>query len=448
MSLSYSGLTNYGKVSLPSVSGWNMDSGWITRDPPRSVQTRKVDRVGDTSQITIEIDEQASRACENIRVYARGTNPMVSVDYGTNGSNGGVVNALDRGNAQTKLPYRIMNAGAFRPPVLTQEELQALSRQNRAFTQTLPNPCCVDFTKSRLCGDPNSKSCHQDSRRAHIIEKMTMPTGSSSTTTQRDIDNLLGHKPPGVQCSAVAPVCINYGTQAGEQGGLPVADYVHEATAVAPHGTNLFVNLSNGLYQPPSTGTLRDCALIASTRPSIFQPRASQPQYMGYPRDHIRPDEKAVCPCAVSAVQKLFPCREAVPTAPAPGVVRATEHVAPVKPVGTQLRFMDSTGVAHRGDGTPHPADICRIAPEVTTTPAPIARVDNAYNNRNVFLPPKVRPEQYTDDRNGGNRVATAGSVGDSSRMTSGDARMTAASRMPHLMSSRPEPRRLQAAFA
>ena len=40
MSLSYTGLTNYGKTALPSVESWGTNMN-ILRDPPKSIMTRK-----------------------------------------------------------------------------------------------------------------------------------------------------------------------------------------------------------------------------------------------------------------------------------------------------------------------------------------------------------------------------------------------------------------------
>ena len=51
MSISYSGLTNYGKAVNPSVE-MGLGSMNILRDPPRSITTRRVDKVGQTSSLT------------------------------------------------------------------------------------------------------------------------------------------------------------------------------------------------------------------------------------------------------------------------------------------------------------------------------------------------------------------------------------------------------------
>jgi hypothetical protein len=163
MSISYSGLTTYGKVTLPSVEGWGTSLN-IVKDPPKSIHTRRINKVGETSMITEDIDAARDRACEAIRVYARGTNPAVSVMYTNQGMAGGSckgegssANTTNSGlcsNTQASLPYKIMKDGAFRPPVFTQEQLLPLSRQPRAKTcaNTIPN--LADYTKRILaCGN-------------------------------------------------------------------------------------------------------------------------------------------------------------------------------------------------------------------------------------------------------------------------------------------------------
>lgn len=133
MTLSYSGLVNYGKVTLPSVEGWGTDMN-IARDPPRSIMTRKIERVGDTSRITATLAESDDRFCENISYYAKGVNPMVAVSYGEAGRqnmSGGSIGDSGLSSSQAFLPYRVVREGAFRPPVWRQEDLMPLSRQPR-----------------------------------------------------------------------------------------------------------------------------------------------------------------------------------------------------------------------------------------------------------------------------------------------------------------------------
>ena len=147
--LSYSGLTNYGKSTLPSVSSWGTNMN-ILRDPPKSITTRRIDKVGETSSITEMVDQSGDRACESIKVYARGVNPFVSVSYSNYGNNGGQrVNNRSTAiaNVQSKLPYRILVGGAFRPPTLRQEDLFPLSRLPRCNTNAFTKPGFADFSR-------------------------------------------------------------------------------------------------------------------------------------------------------------------------------------------------------------------------------------------------------------------------------------------------------------
>ena len=138
--LSYSGLVNHGKIGLPSVDSWGTNMH-ILRDPPKSITTRRIDKVGETSSITQMIDDSDGRSSEAIQVYARGVNPFVSVSYNNYGNNGGQTygGITEGGRQSAKLPYRIMRDGAFRPPVLLQEDLLPLSRMPRSLTSAYSN---------------------------------------------------------------------------------------------------------------------------------------------------------------------------------------------------------------------------------------------------------------------------------------------------------------------
>lgn len=143
MAFSYSGIVNYGKATLPSVESWSSNMN-ILKDPPKSVHTRKIDKVGQTSAITTMVDESNDRFCESINYYARGINPMVAVSYGQGQkSNGG----------EAYLPYRVARDGAFRPPIWKQEDLLPLSRMPRIWTNVSTQPYKPIFTKRiRDCG--------------------------------------------------------------------------------------------------------------------------------------------------------------------------------------------------------------------------------------------------------------------------------------------------------
>lgn len=133
--ISYSGIVNRGKVTLPSVESWGTNMN-IIKDPPKSITTRKKERVGDSIALAQSYDSSTDRIQESIRVYARGVNPSVSVSY--NNSDGGT---------QASLPHTIMKGGAFRPPVLTQEDLLPLSRMPRKRTSTFTNKTHIDYSR-------------------------------------------------------------------------------------------------------------------------------------------------------------------------------------------------------------------------------------------------------------------------------------------------------------
>jgi hypothetical protein len=146
--LSYSGLTNYGKVNLPSVSGWGTNMN-ILRDPPKSITTRRIDKVGDTIMIDQEIQDAGGRIAESILPFPRGRNVMVGVSYDNYGANGGIglgQMSLYKGQ-QAKMPYRVNREGAFRPPILTQKDLLPLSRLPRISMKVDPTPSKVDYSK-------------------------------------------------------------------------------------------------------------------------------------------------------------------------------------------------------------------------------------------------------------------------------------------------------------
>lgn len=170
MALSYHGVVGHtSKTTLPSVETWGTNMN-ILRDPPKSIQTRKIDKVGETSEITQMIQESGDRSCEAIMQYARGVNPMVSVSYGNYGNNGGNrskgltsgqpgCNGSGNSGQQAYLPYRIMNGGAFRYPIYDQRSKLPLSRLPRTWTSSFTQPGFADFSKKTLCQgtDENTK---------------------------------------------------------------------------------------------------------------------------------------------------------------------------------------------------------------------------------------------------------------------------------------------------
>ena len=145
--LSYSAITNSGKVTLPSVGSWGTNMN-IMKDPPKSIMMRRIDKVGDTNEITKMIDN-SDRSAEAILRFARGVNPSVSVSYSNNGGS-----LQNFGNQQAKLPYSINKDGDFHPPVQAPQNLLPLSRLPRNVTFAITNPTMPHFGKEL----PNSRN--------------------------------------------------------------------------------------------------------------------------------------------------------------------------------------------------------------------------------------------------------------------------------------------------
>ena len=154
--LSYSAITNKGKVTLPSVDNWSTNLN-ILKDPPQSIHTRNISKVGSNNDVLDEVDNSANRIGEYINVFARGVNPSVSVSYSNTGSNNNGSISIG-GQTHAKLPYRIMRDGAFRPPILTQEDLLPGSRLPRVKTEATTNPTNVDYSKKLFNQDQQEKN--------------------------------------------------------------------------------------------------------------------------------------------------------------------------------------------------------------------------------------------------------------------------------------------------
>lgn len=199
MALTYSGIVGYkGKTILPSVESWSTNNN-ILRDPPRSITTRRIDKVSDNSFLTQEIEGSADRIAENILAYPRGVNPMVGVSFGNYGSNGGIGlgQALLYRGQQSKLPYRIADRGAFRPPILTPVDLLPLSRMPRRITKINPIISNPDFTRRVSCKEAQGtikETIIHTTRTAPTSQKIQVPI---EITTQQNIRPHLAYRVEG-----------------------------------------------------------------------------------------------------------------------------------------------------------------------------------------------------------------------------------------------------------
>lgn len=145
--LSYSSLVNKGKLTLPSVDSWGTNNN-IRKDPPKSIMTRRIEKVTDTNQLVKSVDN-SDRSNEAILRFSRGINPSVSVSYSNNGGS-----LQNYGNQQAFLPYRINLDGDFHPPVQAPLDLLPLSRLKYNNVEVITTPSLPHFTKEL----PNSRN--------------------------------------------------------------------------------------------------------------------------------------------------------------------------------------------------------------------------------------------------------------------------------------------------
>lgn len=152
--LSYSGLRTSAKATLPSVEMWGTNMN-ILRDPPKSIHTRRIDKVGQTQSILNAQDESGDRISEAINVYARGVNPMVAVSFDNYSNNAGRSSPFQNTKA-VSLPYKVTT---FRPPIQRQEDLLPLSRLPRNWFYSYTNPSFPDIVQASQCNE-TGKSVH------------------------------------------------------------------------------------------------------------------------------------------------------------------------------------------------------------------------------------------------------------------------------------------------
>ena len=237
MSISYSGLVSYGKSTLPSVDSWGTNMN-ILRDPPKSITTRKINKVLDTSQITTMIDEATDRASESILPFARGINPCVAVSYNNYGGNGGQNNVYS-GNSQAYLPYTIMKDGAFRPPLFRQENITPLSRLPRNWTKAFTQPGFVDFSKKMItCGTAEQTKEVKN----NILKTNVVPT--AYYRIEKPID-----KPNEVKYHVKDVLNAPYSTNMSSSGNQTIQENIEPTRGINQNVTHIY-NLETNMNDP------------------------------------------------------------------------------------------------------------------------------------------------------------------------------------------------------
>ena len=199
------------KVTYPSVEDWGTNMN-ILRDPPKSIHTRRINKVTETQEIELMQDASGDRISEMIMVYPRGVNPMVDVQYSNYGTSGGQsrqadglssVNSFLSGNPApgTKLPYRTMNEGAFRPPIFMDFNTVPLSRQSRPWTYAFSNPGMPNFLLESTClGKDWEKAVKKNVLHTNVRPTTTLKIEKPSEPTY-EVRNVISNP---IRCSASA----------------------------------------------------------------------------------------------------------------------------------------------------------------------------------------------------------------------------------------------------
>jgi hypothetical protein len=105
----------------------NQETVHILREPPKSIHTRKKERVSE-SDVLHMTRENMDRTSEFIMPFARGVNPMVGVSYNAHGSG---ASKLHTGSHQPQGHNAYKINEQFIPPIFRQEDQLPLSRQKR-----------------------------------------------------------------------------------------------------------------------------------------------------------------------------------------------------------------------------------------------------------------------------------------------------------------------------
>lgn len=249
-------------VTLPSVEMWGSNMN-ILRDPPRSVFTRKKEYVTDTNMILDWTEDSKDRACEFIRQYPRGVNPMVNVSY-TNNNSGTTAIGTQSAQTQAFLPYRVMRDGAFRLPPNLFDPLNTLplSRLPRVWTKATTNVDFPNYAKKIECPSYVREASKKQ------VQAEIRPTATYSlqqASEEIDTNQFIIDKQFYNVDSALRGFDIQDNTNAQSINPL---EYINETTIYSPVQTNIY-SLTQSDY------TDRQCKTDIRTKDMLYTPRVA-----------------------------------------------------------------------------------------------------------------------------------------------------------------------------
>ena len=168
-------------ATLPSVESWGTNMN-IIKDPPKSIFTRRINKVGSDNKLMNTIRAGSDRFAEYVQIYPRGVNPSVSVSYNNTGMTNGT-NAMPQ--AQAHPPYKTMDNGAFRFPAIEGGlgYMLPLSRLNRVATSALTAKQNLQAALANAKCDPPKKTVHKN------ILKVQQKSAASRNIQAKKIEN-------------------------------------------------------------------------------------------------------------------------------------------------------------------------------------------------------------------------------------------------------------------
>jgi hypothetical protein len=277
--LSFSSLRSHPKVTLPSVdNGWLINSS-IIKDPPRSITTRRIDKVGQTQMIEEMIEDNGSRICGTIMKFPRGVNPASEytepIENNVKSPN---YNSTIRDNSNNPLQLRtdpgyafqsqfgrgsggylarrlMMYGGAFRPPIMTQEQLLPLSRQPRLRTSCVTHPEKINYRST--CGQTNLDYSK------HIKEYALQP--NCEPTIKRVIEKSGQHCGEGIEGFIQDKLLLK-----NVNAGVRTRDLTLQENFKCPTVTNIKPTTAYAHTTPCTENITRDSMLYVMEKPTSY----------------------------------------------------------------------------------------------------------------------------------------------------------------------------------
>lgn len=275
--ISFSSLRSHPKVTLPSVdNGWLINSS-IIKDPPKSITTRRIDKVGQTQMVEEMIEDNGNRICGEIMKFPRGVNPASEYTESIQnivrlpGSNStirdnsnnpltfqtdpgyGFHSQFGRGSGGYLARRIMMYGGAFRPPIMTQEQLLPLSRQPRVRTSCITHPEKINFRAT--CGQTNLDYSK------HIKEYVLQP--DCQPTIKKIVEKV-------EQCEDVDKFIQDKLLLENVNAGMRPRDLTIQENFKCPAVTNIKPTTAYAYTTPCTENITRDSMLYVMEKPTSF----------------------------------------------------------------------------------------------------------------------------------------------------------------------------------